>query len=219
MEIHRRANFNIVGGAMAIRIPTTNYTVVPEIAKQTANPNTATGQPPYIYPGPCNGTAGANIPVTPPTGTGSWPASTPYYCIARQQSAGWQAAGMVGVAWFPLGRDYFPYGTGGSVRKRKNYSPSILAATSVTSLGNFFLGPNFEPANGINFFGGFAAGHQNTLPSSVSPDLPLLPVGSSNSAPTLPTTTHEKWGISLGIGFDLSVFTQIFGKASGASAP
>jgi hypothetical protein len=223
MEVHRRANFNLVGGAMAIRIPTNNYTLVPEVALPTANSpaNIAAGQPAYTYSATCNGASASaiNIPVTPPTNNGSWPASEPFFCIAKQQSTDWQAAGMVGVAWFPLGRDYFPYGTGGSIRKWRNYSPSLLAATSVTSLGNFFLGPDVEPANGINFFAGIAAGHQNTLPSGVSLNNPLLPVGSSNSSPTLPTATHEKWGIAVGIGFDLTVSTQIFGKASGASAP
>lgn len=223
MEVHRRANFNVVGGAVAIRIPTENYTVVPEIATLTTNPNAATaGQPAYIYPAPCNSTPIAdatNLPITPPTGTNPWPATQPYYCIAKQQSTNWQAAGMVGVGWFPFGRDYFPYGTGGSVFRRTNYSPSLMAATSVTSLGNFFVGPDVEPSNGINFFAGVAAGHQNTLPSGVSLNFPLLPVGASNSPPTLPSATHEKWGISLGVAFDVGVFAQIFGKASGATAP
>jgi hypothetical protein len=222
MEVHRRANFNFVGGAMAIRIPTNAFTLVPEVATPISNPNTAANQPAYIYPAPCNGTPAANavdIPVTPPTGTGSWPASEPYYCIARQQTTSWQVAGMAGVGWFPFGRDYFPYGTGGSVFRKTNFSPSLMAATSVTSLGNFFLGPAFEPSNGINFFVGAATGHQSSLPSGVSLNTPLLPVGANNSPPALPTATHEKWGLSLGVAFDFSVFTQLFGKASGVSAP
>ena len=216
-EIHRRANFNILGGVMAIRVPTNSYTPVAEIATQTANPNAAaTGQPPYIYPAPCNGNPNPqNLPVTA-TAT-VWPSTSPYYCIAKQQTSSWQVAGMVGVGWFFLGRDYFPYGTGGRL-SWANMVPSIMAATSVTSLGNFMIGPNFEPSNGINIFAGIAAAHQNTLTSGYSTSMALIP-GSSNAPPSIPTATHEKWGISIGIGFDLSVFTQIFGKASGASAP
>jgi hypothetical protein len=96
--------------------------------------------------------------------------------------------------------------------------PVPLVATSVTSLGNLFAGGNIELANGINFFGGRASAHQSTLPSGYSMTTVLEPAGSGNP-PTIPTATHLRWGWSFGVGFDLSVFTQIFGKASGASAP
>ncbi len=92
-----------------------------------------------------------------------------------------------------------------------------MAATSVTSLGNFMIGPDFEPSNGINFFAGIAAAHQNTLPSGYSTSMALVPAGTT--PPTIPTATHVKWGLSIGVAFDFSVFTQIFGKASGALAP
>jgi hypothetical protein len=80
------------------------------------------------------------------------------------------------------------------------------------------LGPDFEPVNGLDIYVGVSTAHQTGLPSSQSLTTVLLPVG-SNSAPTLSTVTHVKAGLTLGIGFDFSVFTQIFGKTSSAGLP
>jgi hypothetical protein len=206
VEVHRRANFNIVAGAMVIRVPTKSFSLVPQIATSTTSGGTT------VYPASCNGGRAINIPVS---GT---PPSAPYYCATVTQTSDWQVAGMAGVAWFPLGRDYFPRGTAGSLHLH-NMVPALLAATSVTSLGNSFLGPDFEPVNGLDLYVGIATAHQTGLPSSQSLTTVLLPVGSNNSAPALSTVTHVKAGLTLGIGFDFSVFTQIFSKTSSAGLP
>jgi hypothetical protein len=207
VEVHRRANFNIVGGAMVIRVPTKSFSVQPQIATATVSGGTT------VYPASCNGgTPPTNIPA--PAGA----VSTPYYCATLTQTSDWQVAGMVGVAWFPLGRDYFPRGTSGSLHLH-NMIPSFLAATSVTSLGNAFLGPDFEPVNGLDLFVGIASAHQTGLPSSMPLTNVLLPVGNSNGPPTLPTVIHVKAGLTFGVGFDLSVFTQIFSKPASAGLP
>jgi hypothetical protein len=125
---------------------------------------------------------------------------------------------MAGVGWFPVGRDYFSRERGTSFRV-KNLVPSVLVASSITSLGSVFLGPNFEPVNGLNLYAGYASAHQASLPSGVSSTTPYIPVGSSSTPPTLNTTTRLKFGFTFGVGFDLSVFLQLFGKTQGPSLP
>jgi hypothetical protein len=44
-------------------------------------------------------------------------------------------------------------------------------------------------------------------------------VGSSGAAPTVNTATHVKGGYAFGVGFDISVFLQLFGKTQGPSLP
>lgn len=130
VEVHRKANFNLVGGAMAIRVPTKSFGVQPEIATGKTSGSTT------VYPASCNGGPTTNIPAAANA------PSTPYYCATVTQTSNWQVAGMAGMAWFPAGRDYFPHGSGAAFRPQ-NLIPSALLATSVTSLGNVFLGPNF----------------------------------------------------------------------------
>lgn len=206
VEVHRRANFNIVAGIMVIRVPTKSFSVQPEIAASTVSGSTT------VYPASCSGGTSVNIPAS------AGAPSTPFYCATVTQTSNWQVAGMAGVAWFPLGRDYFPRGTSGSLHLH-NMIPAVLVATSITSLGNSFIGPDFEPVNGLDLYIGVAAAHQTGLPNTQPLTTVLLPVGGNNSPPTLSTVTHIKPGLTFGIGFDLSVFTQIFGKTSSASLP
>jgi hypothetical protein len=125
---------------------------------------------------------------------------------------------MAGIAWFPFsGRDYFSREKGAPWRA-KNWVPSLLLASAVTSLGSAFIGPNFEPINGLDVFGGYASAHQSSLPGSVSAQT-VYQAGSTGSPPTLNTATHLKGGFSFGVGFDLSVFLQIFGKTQGPALP
>ena len=149
--------------------------------------------------------------------TGVAPSPALYYCYQTSQTSGWQPAGMAGVAWFPFHRDYFSRQRGDAPMWR-NMVPSLLFASSITSLGSAFVGPNFEPINGIDFFAGYATAHQLSLPKGVSPYV-VYPASSTGNPPTLNLATHEKGGISFGVGFDLSVFLQLFSKTQGPSLP
>jgi hypothetical protein len=228
MEVHHNADFNLVGGVMAIRVKSASLAVTPEYAQYQALPNSGSSgsggtPPPVTYEpyGSCNGglqqQAGPTVTPTP-----SQPSPTtytaPYYCIQSTQTTNWQVAGMVGLEYFPLHRDYFPRQRG-TMFVAKNLVPGIMAASSVTSLGNFFLGLNWEPMNGINFFAGQATANQTTLASGVSQTTVYWPVGSSNGPPTIPTATHLRTGWAIGMGFDLGVFTQLFGKAQSPTLP
>ena len=184
---------------MVIRVPTKSFGVQPGIATSLGS---------GTYSASCNGGSPQTI------------AMASFYCATVTQTSDWQVAGMAGVAWFPLlgGRDYFPRGTSGSLHWR-NLAPALLVATSVTSLGNAFVGPDFEPVNGLDLYVGIASAHQTALPSSQSLTAVLLPSGNGNNPPTLQTATHVKAGLTFGVGFDLSVFTQIFSKTSSAGLP
>lgn len=219
MEVHRYANFNLVGGVMAIHVPTFSITTVPKYAAYgLPSTTTTTSGTTYTYSalGTCNGGVPMLVSTTT-NSTGVAPAPTLYYCYQSSQKTGLQPAGMSGIAWFPLHRDYFSRERGDAFMWR-NWVPSLLLASSITSLGSAFLGPNFEPVNGLDLFAGYASAHQQSLPSSVSP-YAVYQAGSTGNPPTLNTTTHLKVGPTFGVGFDLNVFLQLFSKTQGPSLP
>lgn len=230
MEVHRFANFNLVGGVMAIHAKNYSFATVPEYASFTPGTGVASvsgSTTSYIYSTyvtcPPNSmatstTSGAVLINSSTTSSTLTPSPSPYYCIIQTQTASLQPAGMVGVAWFPWHRDYFPRDRGDKFQGR-NWIPSFMAASAVTQLGSIFFGPNLEPFNGIDIFGGWATANVTGLAKGTSLNQVLLPVGSSGAAPTLNTATHVKGGISFGVGFDISTFLQLFGKAQGPSLP
>lgn len=224
MEVHRLANFNLVGGAMAIFVPTLSISAVPKYAvygspsvSTTTSGMTTTTTYTYSAMGSCNGGAQMLVSTTSNT-TNVTPPPALYYCYQSSQTSSWQPAGMAGVEWFLFGgRDYFSRDRGNRFRK-KNWVPSLLVASSVTSLGSMFFGPNLEPVNGFDVFGGYASAHQSSLPTKASL-YTVYPPGSNGNPPTLGTNTHLKWGGTVGVGFDLSVFLQLFSKTQGPSLP
>jgi hypothetical protein len=205
VEVHRVANFNLTGGMMFIHVPTTTYSVVTAPAPATASTGT-----PTTYSGTCNG---ATVSVPPPVPPASGTAAPPNYaCIVATQKTQWQLAGMVGVTWYPWGRDYFPRHSGSS-SYRRNLMPSFLLATSVTSLGNAVGALNWEPIGGIDLFAGIGSAHRTVLPGGISTTT-AVPTGY-----TLQTVTQEHAGFATGIAFDLSVFMQLFQKTTPAGMP
>jgi hypothetical protein len=86
--------------------------------------------------------------------------------------------------------------------------PSILLATSVTSLGNSMGGVNWEPVSGLDFYAGLGSAHRTALPDGLTVNT-ALPSGA-----TISTFTQEHAGLTVGVGFDLSVITTLFGSKS-----
>jgi hypothetical protein len=236
IEVHRRANFNIIGGLMVMRVPTSTYAVQAGLTPATivnSNPTPVKTQPnpaapanyayTFVFDGICNNTTGiAGMSVvnvsgtagsTTPPPTPAVPSTPAYTCVVQTQTGKTQLAGMAGIDWFPFGRDYFPRRNGFSIYKH-DLIPAAFAATSVTSLGNVAFGLNFEPISGIDFLVGAGMAHTAVLPNGVTPST-VLPGGY-----TLPGVTQVNWGVTYGVGFDLSVFTQIFSKGpSSATLP
>jgi hypothetical protein len=198
LEVHRLAQFNLVGGIVFFKIPNTTYAVTP------GTNATPTSSGATTYTGTCGGTSGA----TSNQGT----AST-YSCVVPTQSSSIQLAGMAGLTYYPWRRDYFPRHSGNGVYRRNLY-PSIIGATSVTSLGNSVVVANWEPLSGLDIFAGGGWAHQNVLPSGITTST-ILPAGY-----TLQLGTKVKSGFAFGFGFDVGILSQIFGsKTSAASMP
>ena len=192
VEVHRRANFNLVGGAMVIRVPSKTYSLIQAVPSSQGTVSCGTGTP-------------ISLPSsTPPT----------YDCITIAQSTDWQVTGMAGIDWFYVPRDYFPRGGAFGWRK-SNLWPVPMVATSVTSLGNAFGGANWEPVNGLDLFIGLASANQADLPTGYSTNTPYVSGTFQTNATAPPTVTHVHTGLTFGVGFDLSVFTSFFGKQTG----
>jgi hypothetical protein len=204
VEVHRLANFNLMGGVMFMNIPTASYAVQASPTNAIANTSGST----TTYTGVCGG---KTVSVPAPTNPTANPVT--YSCIVQTQQTDWQLAGMAGLLWFPWGHDYFPR-RNGVLNSGHNLLPSVLVATSVTSLGNSMGGINWEPISGIDFFAGVGNAHENVLPSGLSVDM-AVPSGT-----TLNQVTHEHAGLTIGFGLDLSVITTLFSsKTSVASMP
>ncbi len=203
VEVHRVANFNLMGGTMFIHIPNASYGVQASPTPSVTDPTSSTG-----YSGTCGG---AKVPVPAPA-TGTTPPS--YSCIVQTQQTQWQLAGMAGLVWFPWGHDYFPRHSG-YANVGKNLLPSLLLATSVTSLGNSMGGVNWEPISGLDFYAGLGSAHRTVLPSGLSVNTAVA------TGTTITQITQEHAGFTIGVGFDLSVITALFGSkpTSVASMP
>ena len=206
VEVHRVANFNLAGGVMLIHVPNTTYSVNASPTPAVASTTSPTG-----FTGTCNG-ATVNVPAPPPAASGGTVTPPTYSCVAPTQKSPWQIAGMAGLTWYPWGRDYFPRHSGFS-SYRRNLLPSLLIATSVTSLGNSMGAINWEPIGGIDLFAGAGSAHRNVLPKGVSTTI-ALPSGY-----TLQTGTELHVGFTTGIAFDFGVFLQLFQKTSSAGMP
>ena len=208
VEVHRVANFNLMGGTMFIHIPTASYGVQASPTPAVAGLSSSGA---ITYTGNCSGQM-TQLPV-PPTATATSPAPA-YSCIVQTQQTQWQLAGMVGLVWFPWGHDYFPRHSG-YANFGRNLLPSMLLATSVTSLGNSIGGVNWEPVSGLDFYAGVGSAHRTVLPSALTVNTALP------SMATITTLTQEHAGLTLGVGFDLNVITTLFSSktTSVASMP
>jgi hypothetical protein len=195
VEVHRLANFNLMGGVMVIHIPTGSYAVQASPTAAVVSTTSTTG-----YSGTCDGQP---VQVPAPTAAPMPGQSVNYGCILETQKTQWQLAGMAGIVWYPWGHDYFPRRSG-FANSGRNLLPSLLVATSVTSLGNAMGGVNWEPASGLNFYAGASSGHKTSLPGG------LLVNTAVASGTTLNTVTTEHVGFTVGVGFDLNTIMTLF---------
>lgn len=197
IEVHRLANFNLMGGVMWVHAPTASYGQQTE--QTTESTSSSGGTPTTTYSETCGST------------TVTVPASGSYSCLVQTQKSNWQVAGMAGVLWYPWGHDYFPRRSG-FWNTGRNLIPSLLLASSITSLGSAAGAANWEPMNGIDVYGGIGSAH-TIVPISGFTANTIIPTGT-----TVQTQTQLHWKVAFGVGFDLSVFGQIFGTKGTAAA-
>jgi hypothetical protein len=134
------------------------------------------------------------------------------YCPYLSSSSKFQVQGVVGVVWYPWGRDYFPFGTSQSVGVSgwQRLKPGFVMGTSITSLGNAFGGVNIEPTNGVDFYFGGA----NGTSTSLAPGTTTSSFFADDKY--LPTQTTQHVGFAFGVGLDYTVFCSIFKKGCGS---
>ena len=89
IEVHRLANFNLMGGVMWIHAPTASYSQQTQQATSTSTSGS--------YSETC-GTGNATVAATSPPS---------YSCLVQTQKSNWQVAGMAGVLWYPWGHVTF----------------------------------------------------------------------------------------------------------------
>lgn len=204
LQVHRLANFNLVGGPLLIHIPTASFGVQASPTYAVASSSSPTG-----YAGTCGG---MTVPV-PVSASQSTTSPVSYTCIIQTQHTEWQVEGMAGLTWFPIGHDYYPHKLG-YLNSGRNLIPSLLLATSVTSLGNSMGGINWEPIGGVDIYAGVASAHRSALPSGVAVNTAALP------GTTITPVTQEHAGFAIGVGLDLNSIIAIFSfKGSSAGLP
>jgi hypothetical protein len=188
VEVHRRADANLVGAIIGSTIPNRAFGLQPGPASTTTTTTTAGG-------------------IT--TVTTGGPSTPQYYLAYESQNDHVQIQGIAGINWYPGGRDFYP----GYLRGARRLIPGVLFGTSVTAPGNFVGGLDFEPTNGLDFIFGGEVGPIKQLAPGVT-----LGVTQFAGTDTVPTHQRLTGGFVFGIGFDLSVFSAVFSGGSAPSS-
>jgi hypothetical protein len=193
VEVHRKADANLVGAIIGSTIPNRAFSLQP-------------GPPSPLPAGTSTGTA----TTSPVLATSGGPA---YYYGYESQNDHVQIQGIAGINFYPGGRDFYP----GYLRGWRRVIPGFLFGTSVTAMGNFVGGLDFEPVNGFDIIlGGEAGPVKQLLPGVILGTGPGATQFAAGDSP--PTRQHTTGGFVFGIGFDLSVFSAVFGGASSPSS-
>ncbi len=139
-------------------------------------------------------------PCISPTATTANPTPATYYQLVKSKQI--PIAAVEGV-------DLFLFDSGGSqdMFPGKNRPiPGLFIGSSAYPLNHYFVGTTVEPERGFNISAGVVFGSENILPSSFG-----YQAGSYASVhPSIPTSTKFKTGVFFMIGFDTSLFGQIF---------
>jgi hypothetical protein len=182
IEVHRIANFNVLAGFAIAHIPVRAYS-----------------------------------PITVSTAVTGGPAVGTY--IVTTQNDSWQTYGIAGIAWYVGGRDMYPMSTNprdqtgvvGTTRYAWLKHPSIVGASSITSLGTGFFGPALEPKPGISIMALGVWGATTKLAPGLTACTNLATCPSSAATPypftTAPTVSSHTWGLSFGVTLDPSVWS------------
>jgi hypothetical protein len=163
VPFHRIVNFAAAGGFLTAMIPSNTFTAqtFPESVVTTTT-TTATS---------LTGSTTISTTTVPTTSTTTF--------AFQSQKQPYQIAGILGVIWYPFGRDSF------AVSKKARFfdepatytysrhtlaqklAPGILVATAVNTTGTFVVAPEWDIAPGVSLFGGLALANKTSLSQNV----------------------------------------------------
>jgi hypothetical protein len=209
VEVHHFSHGALVTGVAYDSIKQSTFSW----ATCLTNANFPNGNPPNL-------TATSSSTTTPsgacasPTVIPSGATAAPTYYQLNAQS-GPTVAVVEGVDLFIF--DNFSWKHGGArdmFKSRMAWTPpELYLAASAYPVNHYYLGLSEEPLQGFHFSGGIAG----AVSSSISPGAGFNVGSVSLSNPTIPTTSHFKGGFFIEVGFDTSLFGQIFSKSAFSS--
>jgi hypothetical protein len=97
----------------------------------------------------------------------------------QSQKQRYQTAGILGVSWYPFGRDSFAANKRAKLFNEpatfiysrhtlaQHFSPGILLATAVNTTGTFVVAPEWDIAPGVSIFGGLALADKTSRAQSI----------------------------------------------------
>jgi hypothetical protein len=156
IERHKVIHYSAGGGLLLIRGTQHTYSniTVPSVLTTTTSVNTTV-------------TTNGVVTSTTASSTTATAAGT-FTNVFGQVGSPIQVTDVVGATWYPLGRDTYPVSwRHGMAVPYGFYNPmrslGLFLGTSVSSLGNFTVGPTYEPFLGIQLYAGTTWWNKNSL--------------------------------------------------------
>jgi hypothetical protein len=173
MERHRWANFAISGGFLGVRFTNTTYSAL--TLPVTAVTTTVTT---------------TSVPTTPPIVTIGTPVVSSATYAFGTVNGPIQSTATAGITWYLFGHDTYPttkLGKLGPFLSSYSYSRTqerfgLFIGTSVSSLGNFSLGPSFDIVPGLQLYSGVVLENRSTLGGGIIPCTAAAPVVATTSS-------------------------------------
>jgi hypothetical protein len=182
-------HFAADGGFLTALIPSNSFTseTLPDTVVTTTTTTTTTSAATTI-----------TQTIVPTTSTSTF--------AFQSEKQRYQTAGILGVSWYPFGRDSFVVSRKAALFNRpaiytysrhtlaQQLSPGLLLATAVNTTGTFVVAPVWDISPGISLFGGLTLADKTSLPHSITLCNSL---GSSTSAVNYGPTTTTSGGTTV----------------------
>lgn len=204
VEIHHFSHGALVTGVAYDSIKQSTFSWVTCLT----NANFPNGNPPNLTATSSSTTTPSGACASPtviPTGATAAPT---YYQLHVQ--SGPTVAVVEGVDLFIFDNASWKHGGARDMFKSRMAwtPPELYLAASAYPVNHYYAGLSEEPLQGFHLSGGIAGAVQ----SSISTGSGFTVGAVSLSNPTIPTTSHFKGGFFIEVGFDTSLFGQIFSK-------
>jgi hypothetical protein len=189
VPFHRIVHFAADGGFLTALIPSNSFTseTLPDTVVTTTTTTTTTSAATTI-----------TQTIVPTTSTSTF--------AFQSEKQRYQTAGILGVSWYPMGRDSFVVSRKAALFNRpatytysrhtlaQQLSPGLLLATAVNTAGTFVIAPVWDISPGVSLFGGLTLADKTSLPHSITLCNSL---GSSTSVVNYGPTTTTSGGTTV----------------------